>query len=88
MYLRSSRKSVTELKLCSVRAAKHAMILSMRIQMLIIMVMVSLLAWGGSYRVVEKGYHIGQSVGAVPNLHIKHRVRKAAGYAWDAMTSD
>lgn len=58
----------------------------MRIQAILITLLVSLLAWGGSYRVVERGYHVGQNVGVVPNLHIKHRVRKAASFAWDAVT--
>lgn len=58
----------------------------MKIQVLIISVLVSLLAWGGSYHVAKTGYHVGQQVGAVPNLHIKHRVRKVASMAWDAVT--
>lgn len=60
--------------------------LSMRIQVLIISLLVSLLAWGGSYRAVETGYQVGQRVGVVPNLHIKHRVRKAANLAFDVIS--
>jgi hypothetical protein len=58
----------------------------MRIQVLIISLLVSLLAWGGSYRALETGYQVGQRTGVVPNLHIKHRVRKAADFAWDIAT--
>ena len=57
----------------------------MRIQVIIICTLVSLLAWGGSYRAIETGYQVGQRVGVVPNLHIKHRMRKAAEFAGGAI---
>jgi hypothetical protein len=58
----------------------------MRVQVLIITVLVSLLAWGGSYHVVKTGYHVGQRTGVVPNLQIKHRVNKVANIAWDVVS--
>ncbi len=57
----------------------------MKIQVIIICTLVSLLAWGGSYRVVETGYQVGQRAGVVPNLHIKHRMRKAVEFASGAI---
>lgn len=48
----------------------------MRIQIHIIAVLFCLLMWGGSYHVAKASYHVGQCVGVVPNLHIKHHVRQ------------
>jgi hypothetical protein len=58
----------------------------MRVQILFITVLISILAWGGSYHVVKTGYHVGQRTGVVPYLQIKHRVHKVADIAWDVVS--
>jgi hypothetical protein len=57
----------------------------MRLQVLIIAVLASFLAWGGSFHVARTGYHVGQRAGLVPNLHIRHRVHEVVDFALDTV---
>lgn len=47
----------------------------MRLQILIICFLVGLLGWVLFFGFAKNGYHFGQGIGVMPNLHIKERVR-------------
>lgn len=48
----------------------------MRIQILVICLLASMIAWGLAFDVARDSYHAGQEAGLVPNLHIKHKMRQ------------
>lgn len=45
-----------------------------KFQILLIFFLVSLISWGGFFMAARHGYHRAQSLGAMPNLHIKQRL--------------
>ncbi len=46
----------------------------MKFQILLIFLLVSLISWGGFFMAARHGYHTAQSVGVLPNFHIKQRL--------------